>query len=63
MGDGVGVGECTGRKAAWARARVSGEGMGRKAYRRLSLLLVGSFSLCTGILEIYHTVSLELMKR
>ena len=43
MGDGVGVGEVTGRKAAWARARVSGEGMGRKAYRRLSLLLVGSF--------------------
>ena len=43
MGDGVSVGECTGRKAAWARARVNGEGMGKKAYRRLYLLLVGSF--------------------
>ena len=63
MGDGVGVGECTGRKAAWARARVSSEGMGRQAYRQLSLFSLVNFSLCTGILEIYHTVGLEHMKR
>ena len=64
MGDGVGVGKGTGRKAAWEWARVSGESVGRQAYRRFSLFFaLVFFSLRTGILEIYHTVSLEIMKR
>ena len=55
VGEGEGVGEGTGRQAAWAWGRARA---GRHTGGCLIFSLV--FSLYT---KIYHTVSLELMKR